>query len=231
MEQGLIREFVTSYSLRTGVKAYLHLDHCRKIDTVKLAVDSGWDSVMIDASHLSLDENIKLTNQVSVYAHAKGVLVEAEVGQIQGVEDDAVSDTDGIADIHDIERFLQGTNVDMIAAAVGTCHGLYRKTPDIRYELIKEVGILTDKPFVVHGGSGLSDANFEKLLSFTHVKKINISTELKQAYRNGIINAEKNGMLMRDGFDVMAVKREIYYAIKTTAAYKLRLLNKESRDE
>lgn len=231
MEWKLIREFVTDYSGRAGIKAYLHLDHCRNIELIQAAVDHRWDSVMIDASHLPIEENIALTNQVCGYAHPKGVLVEAEVGQIQGVEDDVASDQTGVADMEDIKRFLTRTATDTFAAAIGTCHGLYKSKPHIRYDMIAQIGKLTDKPFVVHGGSGLMDADFRKLLSYPNVRKINISTELKQAYRRGILNAEQKGLLASEGFDVSAVKQEICHMIQKTAEHKLGLLDEEKNDE
>lgn len=226
MEHKVVRNFVTYYSKKTGIKAYLHLDHCRNVGLAKRAVDIGWDSVMLDASALPLDENIRLTKALCSYAHSKGKAVEAEVGSIQGVEENVSSDNEKIADINEIRKFLKETDVDFFAAAIGTRHGLYKNPPNIRYELIDEIFQITDKPFVVHGGSGLSDEEIMKLLLHPNVKKINISTELKQAYRNGIINAEKKKLLEQDGFEVTNVKKEIYAAIKEMAANKMRLLNK-----
>lgn len=231
MEHRLIREFVTSYGIKKGIKAYLHLDHCRNLNLIKTAIECKWDSVMIDASHLPLNENITLTNQVCNYAHVRGVLVEAEVGQIQGVEDDIASDTEGIADIEEIKEFLSNTDIDTFAAAIGTSHGLYKKSPHIRYDLIEEIGIITEKPFVVHGGSGLTDSDFINLFLLPNVRKINISTELKQAYRTGILNAKEKGLLNYNGFDVSAVKEEIHKSIQKTAEFKIRLLDKEKNYE
>lgn len=224
MEPELIRAFVSSYSDKTQIKAYLHLDHCRDFEIIKMAIDCGWDSVMIDASNLPLKDNINITNCVCDYAHKKGVLVEAEVGQIQGVEDNISYDIEGIADIADIKEFLENTDIDTFAAAIGTSHGLYKKLPHIRYDLIEQIGEITKKPFVVHGGSGLNDLELMRLLSLTNVRKINISTELKQAYRTGILYAEKKGLLNFDGFDVSAVKKEIHNSIQSVAEHKLRLL-------
>ena len=96
---------------------------------------------------------------------------------------------------------------------------------------IEQIGKITDKPFVVHGGSGLTDMDFKKLLSYSNVRKINISTELKQAYRMGILNAEKKGFLESTGFDVSTVKNEIHHSIQKTAEHKLSLLDKEKNYE
>lgn len=231
MERTEVRSFVTHYASKAGIKAYLHLDHCRHVDTIKQAVDCGWDSVMLDASHLPLESNILLTNSVCSYAHGRGVLVEAEVGCIPGTEDDVMSDAHGIADMDDVRSFLLSTNVDLFAAAIGTAHGLYKSAPNIRYDLIKRIGQLTDKPFVIHGGSGLSDFELQKLLSFDNVGKINISTELKQAFRRGIVNAQAKGLLAREGFEVIPIKTSIYQEIKRTAANKLQLLKGRKGNE
>ena len=224
MQQESIRYFVSYYSKKIGVNAFLHLDHCKSFGVIKHAVDMGWDSVMIDASSLPLEENIAMTNAVCNYAHQKGALVEAEVGEIHGVEEDIISEAAGVADITEISRFIRATDVDMFAAAIGTCHGIYKKKPNIHYDLIEQIERIVDKAFVIHGGSGLSDDDICTLLSYKNVRKINISTELKQAYRNGILQAEKMGALNGDGFEVTKVKKEIYTAIKAVAEHKMRLL-------
>ena len=155
-----IRAFVNSYAGKKGICAYLHLDHCKKIDYIQEAVSYGWDSVMIDASDRPLEENIEFTNTVCDIAKRKDVLVEAEVGQIAGQEDELSIAEDGIAKIEDVQRFLHSTNVDFLAVAVGTAHGLYKGTPKIHYELLEQVIHLSDMPLVIHGGTGLSDETF-----------------------------------------------------------------------
>lgn len=230
MDHEVVRKFVSNYEEKIGIRAYLHLDHCRKPDVIKMAVDAGWDIVMLDASYLPLRENIQLTNEVCTYAQKRGVLVEAEVGQIPGVED-GITAGDGTANLEDIRQFLAQTDVNLFAAAIGTCHGWYRKQPWIRYDLIEGIRQITDKPFVVHGGSGLSDDDFRKLLSCKNVKKINISTELKQAYRKGILKAYDNGKLECNGFEVANVKQEVYESIKQAALKRLCLLKGEEGHE
>ena len=180
---------------------------------------------------MGLEENIRLTNEICIYAHKKGVLVEAEVGPIPGVEDDIQNTENKTADSNDIRQFLAQTDIDLLAAAVGTCHGLYKEPPRIRHDLIEEIQRMTDKPFVIHGGSGLADEEIRKLLSHGNVKKINVSTELKQAYRAGILNAYKNGKLESCGFDVATVKQEIYSSLKQTAQHKMQLLKGDRSHE
>lgn len=223
MEQEAIRWFVTYYSNKLGVCAYLHLDHCRNLETIRKAVDLKWDSVMLDASHLPLCENIAMTQTAAKYAHQNGVLLEAEVGRIAGVEDD-IQGANEIADFSDIVEFVANTDVDMLAAAVGTSHGQYRKPPNIHYDLISRLRDDVSKPFVIHGGSGLTDNDFKRLLSYENVKKINISTELKLAFRAGLCGAADKGLLRSSFFDVNPVRKEIYTSVRKAAEGKLRLL-------
>lgn len=218
--------YVKSYGQKKKTKTYLHLDHCRKMDYVREAVDCGWDSVMIDASEKPLSENIKITNEVIDIVKSKGVLVEAEIGRIRGQEDEISSVTAGIADIKDIEEFVKNTDIDMIAAAIGTVHGLYKGVPDIHYDIIKQTAGITDIPFVVHGGTGLSDRVLLEILSYNNVKKINISTDVKLAYRHGIEESICQGLMEARGFDPLKVSRLIHDSIQNMAVDKLKLLKK-----
>lgn len=219
-----MRFFVTNYAKRKGICAYLHLDHCKKIALIKEAVDHGWDSVMIDASEQPLVENIKRTNEVCGIAKEHGVLVEAEVGQIAGVEEEIKAQEAGIARMEDVKRFLEGTEVDMLAVAIGTAHGLYKGTPSLHYDLLGQVAELADIPLVIHGGTGLDEGELRRLLSYKSVKKINISTDVKLAYRQGICDSLKSGDLEPAGFDPLKVTEAIRYSICKMAKEKLVLL-------
>lgn len=215
--------FVKNYSKRKDIKAFLHLDHCRDIKMIETAIRNGWDSVMIDASARSLVDNILLTNEITKVAHSEEVLVEAEVGQIIGTEDDLSVRTAGVAKIEDIKEFIDKTSVDMLAIAMGTAHGLYEGKPDIRYELISKVENYSDIPLVVHGGTGLSDEILLKLLKYKNIKKINISTDVKQAYRRGIIESSERNLLREKGFDPLEVNRIIHDEMCSMAVDKMKL--------
>ncbi len=223
-----LRAFVNSYAAKTGVHAYLHLDHCKKMDLINEAIRYGWDSVMIDASDQPLSENIRLTKIVCDSARVKNVLVEAEVGQIAGQEDEVSATEAGIARIDDVRTFLQNTCVDMLAVAVGTAHGLYKGTPNLHYDLINQVIHLSDIPLVIHGGTGLSDETFMRLLSYGNIKKINISTDVKLAYRRGIDESIQNGYMLKERFDPLKVNKRIHDAIEDMTVNKLKLLGKEA---
>lgn len=217
---GEFAAWVRSYAGRRGVPAYLHLDHCSDLQEIAEAIGQGWNSVMLDASRLPLTNNIVQTRQVTAIAHQQGVLVEAEVGAIGKATDAEIA----TASWEDIDTFLAQTEVDLFAAAIGTAHGLYHGTPHLDFDLIRRIGQRTEIPFVIHGGTGLSKATFQQLLACPNVKKINISTDVKQAYRRGILRCEQEHQLEEAGFEATRVEQSIYKEIKEMARQKLELL-------
>lgn len=225
MEKKQFREFIDSYTNDKGIKIWIHLDHCKDISLIKQAIEYKWDSVMIDASDKDIDENISITNEVTGYAHARGVLVEAEIGQVKGVEEDIVYNGSAAASYEDIDKFLDETNIDMIAVAFGNAHGVYEGEPKLHYDLVDYTTRRSEIPFVVHGGSGLSDGVIKKLLSINGVKKINISTEVKLAYRLGILRAYNNGLLEQKGFQAVNIENSIHNAITDMVELKLKFLS------
>ena len=220
-----LREFVNSYIKKGGISVWLHLDHCRDMKLIWQAIEYGWDSVMIDASDKMLDENINITNQVIKYAHERQTLVEAEVGQVKGVEDDIIVKQAAVASREEINRFLTETDVDMIAVAFGNAHGVYEGEPELHYDLVEYTVHQSNIPFVVHGGSGLSDEMLLHLLSMPKVKKINISTEVKLAYREGILQAIERGLLEQKDFQAAKVAHCIHNAIVNMVESKLKLVS------
>ena len=225
LNKRLFRRFVFDCVEEYGINVWLHLDHCRNIDIIKQAVNVGWDSVMIDASEKPIEENIAITNEIVLYAHKNGVAVEAEVGQIKGTEDEILYGKQQIASYKDIDKFINNTEVDMIAAAFGNAHGVYKGDVHLQYEIVEYVTRHTDIPFVVHGGSGMPDAAIKRLLSINNVKKINISTEIKLAYYEGILEAYGRGMMEKDGFQASEVEEIINESIARMVRTKLEILN------
>ncbi|MDY6038629.1 MAG: class II fructose-1,6-bisphosphate aldolase [Eubacterium sp.] len=142
----------------TGLDIALHLDHGEDFDICKKCVDDGFTSVMIDGSKHSFEENIKLTKQVVDYAHAHGVVVEAELGKLAGIEDnikvDARSAT--FTDPDEALEFVERTGVDSLAISIGTSHGAYKfkGEPYLDYERLKKIhALLPNTPLVLHGAS------------------------------------------------------------------------------
>ncbi len=218
-----LREFITQYAARLGIQAWLHLDHCRDIDMIRDAIDRGWDSVMYDGSELPLSENVCITNQVAEWAHAKGVAVEAEIGRIGGVEEDISGCDKTVASHEDIDSFLNEANMDFIAVAFGNAHGAYKAPPTLHYDLVEYTVGRTSCPFVVHGASGFDDNTLRRLLSIPNVKKINISTDVKQAYRSGIMKAWQDGKMESESFQAITIEEHIYDAIVALVQAKLKV--------
>lgn len=185
-------EFVKMYSREIGIKVWLNLDHCKDFDLLINAIDNGWDMVMADGSSLGIDDNIRFINQISQYAHKKGALVEGEVGQIKGVEDEIRVIEDGVASKEDIELFASQADVDFLAVAFGNAHGDYKTKPIFRYDLIDYTVGISKKPFVVHGASGMTAEVINRIVSINEVKKINFSTDIKNAYRMGISKTDND---------------------------------------
>ncbi len=225
MDKEEMRFFVKSYGEKSAISGYLHLDHCRSIEMIEEAISVGWDSVMIDASELPLQENIRLTNEVCAMAVRRGIPVEAEVGQIAGVEEEISVKEAGVAKIEDVRRFIEETEVDLLAVAIGTAHGLYKGVPQLHYDLLEQTAKIADIPLVIHGGTGLTDEMFRRLLAHDNVKKINISTDVKLSYRQGIESGIRKGYMEKDGFNPLKVTKEIHDSVMNMAIGKLRLLN------
>lgn len=170
--------------LNITVPVALHLDHGSSYESCVDAIDSGFTSVMIDASKHSIEENIKITKQVVDYAHAKNVTVEAEVGAVGG-EEDGVANELAYAKVEDAVKLVQETGIDFLAPALGNVHGIYKGEPKLDFERMVKIHELVKLPLVLHGGSGIPDELIKKAIS-CGICKININTELQIAWSEGV---------------------------------------------
>ena len=142
----------------TDIPIVMHLDHGKNFDIVREVVDLGFHSVMIDGSSLSYEENVAITKKVVDYAHKKGVVVEGELGVLAGIEDDVSSDVHKYTDPDQAVDFVNKTNVDSLAIAIGTSHGAYKfeGEPKLRIDILKQINtLLPDTPLVLHGASSV----------------------------------------------------------------------------
>lgn len=193
----IISSIFQSAAAGASVPVALHLDHCPDRSVITLAIRNGWSSVLFDASDRPLQQAWDETAEVVAEAHAEGVGVESEIENIVGVEDGVGSDEA----IHSYsnEQLVEvatTTGTDLLAPALGTAHGMYKASPVLQYDRVAELGRLTDIPVVLHGGTGLSLADFQRFID-NGVAKINISTTLKLAYmhaaRDHIAKAQASG--------------------------------------
>jgi fructose-bisphosphate aldolase, class II len=158
-----LTKLVEAALLDSNIPIALHLDHGDSFETCKACIDSGFTSVMIDGSHLSLEDNIALTKRVVDYAHANNpyITVEGELGQLAGVEDDIDVEHHSYTNPDDVEEFVKRTGVDSLAIAIGTSHGAFKfkpgQKPQLRFDILEEVKRrLPNFPIVLHGASSVS---------------------------------------------------------------------------
>lgn len=173
---GLIRGLAGKLS----VPVALHLDHAEDYDTICSCVDAGYTSVMVDGSKLSFEENIAFSRSIVDYASRFGVSVEAELGKIGGHEENIKVDERSAAmtDPDTVAEFVKRTGVDALAVAIGTVHGFYKAEPKLDFERLTKIRSLTDVPLVLHGGTGVPEADFIHSIK-CGISKINVGTELK----------------------------------------------------
>ncbi|MGM0888245.1 MAG: class II fructose-1,6-bisphosphate aldolase [Bacillota bacterium] len=166
------------------VPVALHLDHGMDVERCKKAIDAGFTSVMIDGSHHPIDVNIEITKMVVDYAQKSGVSVEAEVGTVGGTEDGLVG---GIqyADPDECARIVKETEIDALAAALGSVHGPYQGEPKLGFEEMELISNMTNVPLVLHGGSGIPLLQIKKAIELGHAK-INVNTESIQVWAKTI---------------------------------------------
>lgn len=170
---------------KATVPVCVHLDHGSKIEQVLRAIQDGFTSVMIDGAHLSLEENIAITKKVVEVAHPVNVSVEAELGTIGTADDYGEAGSKEIiyTEVDDAVRFIKETDIDCLAIAIGTAHGLYPKDrkPKLALDRLKEIKASVNIPLVLHGGSGNPDEEIGQSVKLG-VNKINISSDIKDAF-------------------------------------------------
>ena len=179
----LVKALIHDLNIQTDV--CLHLDHGSSFDSCKLAIDAGFTSVMIDASKLELNDNIRETKKVVDYAHPKNVTVEAEIGHVGGIEDD-VKGSILLADFDECVQFVKETGIDSLAPAIGTVHGIYKGELNIDFDLIKRIHDNIDIPLVMHGGSGLDHSILRKAIH-CGISKINVNSDIQDVWHNEVV--------------------------------------------
>jgi len=162
----------------------IHLDHGPTYEDAIRCISYGFKSVMFDGSSLPLEKNIAVARDVVKAAHACGVSVEGEIGVIGQAADGPEgkkNDMIGLADPAECERFVKETGVDCLAAAIGNAHGLYKKKPELRFDILAEIEKRTGIPLVLHGGTGIPEEDLRKAITMG-VSKINFSTVMRKGF-------------------------------------------------
>lgn len=208
---------------RSQVPVAIHWDHGGTFEQMMVAIQSGFTSVMIDASLQPFEENVALTRKVVEAAHAVGIQVEGELGTIGA--NDSYGES-GAAEIiytnpDDAVRFVEATGVDSLAIAIGTSHGLYPadKNPELRHDLLQQIKAAVGIPLVLHGGSSNPDAELRRAVELG-VNKINISSDIKVSYHNKMREILGTDERLREPNAIQPASIE---AMQVTAAEKIEL--------
>lgn len=211
-----------------GMEIYINADHTYSVEKAKAAIDAGVDSVIIDKADKPFEENVSATREIVEYARSKGtgVLVEAELGFIGQSSKVLESIPDGVSPEtqskpEDVVRFIEATGVDLFAPSVGNIHGIVKSgEPKLNIELIGLISAASPVPLVLHGASGNSDEDIRAAIE-AGISVVHINTELRLAYKEGIIEGLKSGEVapykfMKEGVEEM----------KKVVIAKLKLFNR-----
>ncbi len=207
----MLKAMVNAAIEDSGIDVALHLDHGPDLETVKMVIDAGFTSVMFDGSHYDYEENVAKTKEVVEYAHSRGVVVEAELGVLAGVEDDVAAEEHIYTEPAQAVDFVKRTGCDSLAIAIGTSHGAFKFPPDfkpqLRFDILEEIqSLLPNYPIVLHGasavdpesvatcnqyGGDIKDAkgiplDMLRKASSMAVCKINMDTDLRLAFTGAI---------------------------------------------
>lgn len=188
----LMTSMVREASNHFDIPVCFHLDHATDFELIKTAIDAGFSSVMYDGSVLDFENNAKNTAEVTKYAHAHGISVEAELGHVGNASVGSISETGTDTDPgetltipEEVAKFIEITDVDALAVAIGTSHGVYKKTPELRIDRLDEITAVCDRPLVLHGGSGTPDDQMQNAIRHG-ITKINIYSDVVGALNKGL---------------------------------------------
>ncbi len=205
---------LSALAQNANIDVFVHLDHCRQLDIIQDAVQSGYDSVMYDGSYLDLAQNIANSKQAAIIARDHGCLIEGEVGSV-AYTDEADTYTEHTKP-EDAAEFCAQTKVDSLAVSVGSIHRSMEKNAIIDYERLSQIGVATKTPLVIHGTSSIKDEDMQKL-RHTRVSKFNLGTELRIAYANRL----RELLTKSEIFDKLQLDAQAYMQVQSVAKEKI----------
>ena len=204
----VVQHMFADMATRATVPVALHLDHCPDPDVARSCLKVGWNSVLFDGSGMTFEDNQKLTKEIVAFAKTLDAAVEGEVVAVAGVEDGMGSDDEGgLPPIEKELEFIEDTGIYCYAPPIGTAHGFYKATPNIRYDRMEYLVQKTNMPMVLHGGTGLTPEVYKRLISLG-AAKVNISTALKKTYADGFGNYLQKHPTQYDPLKLIAAVRD-----------------------
>jgi fructose-bisphosphate aldolase class II len=183
----LLKKIIDFYKEEENLQdlIFLNADHSKGLESAKRAIDLNYDSVLIDLSELDLEENIKQTKELINYRANKNILIEGEVGKIEGkseIQKEVEVKKENLTKVEDALRFVEETKVDLLAVSIGNVHGIVEKEPELDFERGREIAKAVKIPLVLHGASGLSIEKIKRCISIGF-KIIHINTEFRKIWK------------------------------------------------
>jgi tagatose 1,6-diphosphate aldolase GatY/KbaY len=201
-----------------NVQSWIHLDHCQDIELVKKCLNEGFDSVMIDASDKSLDENIKISREVVEISSKFNVNVEAELGSVP--KPDFEIEPDGFTIPEEAKRFVTETGISSLAVAIGSKHGFYKGEPKLDIQRLIEIEKVTNAYLVLHGGSGIPLEKLREAIK-NGISKVNVATETKDLFMRSLKELLKNS----DEIDLRKVFPKAINEVQKLIEQKLKIVS------
>ena len=214
-------KMMVSMAEKASIPVITHWDHGRSMEIVKNAYDHGMNSLMRDASAFEFEENIRLTKEVVDYFHPLGIPIEAELGHVgnETIYEEALA-AYKYTDPNQAAEFVERTQCDSLAVAIGNQHGVYTSEPQINFDVLEKVSKVVSAPLVLHGASGIGDEDIKKAISLG-ISKINIHTELCQAAMQAIVKNQDKSFL--------ELERAVRQAVKERAMEKIILFGTDKK--
>ena len=214
-------KMMVSMAEKASIPVITHWDHGRSMEIVKNAYDHGMNSLMRDASAFEFEDNIRLTKEVVDYFHPLGIPVEAELGHVgnETIYEEALA-AYKYTDPNQAAEFVERTQCDSLAVAIGNQHGVYTSEPQINFDVLEKVSKVVSVPLVLHGASGIGDEDIKKAISLG-ISKINIHTELCQAAMQAIVKNQDKSFL--------ELERAVRQAVKERAMEKIILFGTDKK--
>lgn len=200
-----------------GVTGWLHLDHGSSPEIARQCLEAGFDSVMIDASELPFDDNVRITRQVVEIASRSGANVEAELGYVAKLGQ--VQGNSSFTQPGDASRFVELTGVNALAVAIGTAHGFYKSVPELQIGLLRKIRQATPAALVLHGSSGIPDEMLREAVQ-AGISKVNLATESKNIFMKTL----KKELLQTDEIDLRKVFPVAIEAVSNLISQKIQVV-------
>jgi len=226
-ELNLLKKIIQYFGDSVNVPVAIHLDHGSSFEQVIKCLRAGFSSVMFDGSNLMLEENIAVTKKVVEAAHAVGVSVEGELGQISRVGQSSIrKNSNFFTDPDEAERFVEKTNVDLLAVSIGSVHGNYKGESKLDLLRLKEIAQRVPVPLVLHGGTGVPLDEVKRSIEIG-ISKVNIATKFRRIFLESL----RNSLCNEENTDWYAVMKEARLTMKDVVKEQLEYLGSRNKLE